>query len=276
MAGRELQGGYTPEGLADWAEHRERQRKSFAEGGMLHLLDKSFNSQTLTSEDEKNVKDWDKMEREKERKKNKKEKRRRREDAERELKQREQEEKEKKRRKRDAKKRESEERIRKAKIKVFKAKFELDESLRFGEARAQAALVELDSDNEADGVALSELFVSDNKIQAAVGARSRARFYGDDWVSNPDDVPSGNPIENDGMAAAVVWNDAGNGRGRRGMQLFGNRQVEVLRPRPSLARQDEARSAVGSGEANIWGPDEEEDDNLLAQACLLPERPSGE
>ena len=38
----------------------------------------------------------------------------------------------------------------------------------------------------------------------------------------------------------------------------------------------EARSAMESGEANIWGPDEEEDDNLLAQALLLPDQSSGE
>ena len=70
MAGRELQGGYSPEGLADWAAHRERQRVSLAEGGMLHLLNESFHSQSLTSEDEKNVNEWDKTELEKERKKN--------------------------------------------------------------------------------------------------------------------------------------------------------------------------------------------------------------
>ena len=125
-------------------------------------------------------------------------------------------------------------------------------------------------------MALSELFVSDNRIQDAVGARSRARFYGDDWVSNPDDVPVENPIENDGMAAAVVWNNFEDGRGRRGIQVMGNHQVDVLRPRRGLPRQDEARSVMESGEANIWGPDEEEDDNLLAQALLLPDQSSGE
>ena len=236
-----MQGGYTPEGLAYWAEHRERQRESLAEGGMLHLLDKSFNSQTLTSEDEKNVNNWDKMEREKERKKNKKEKRKRKEDAERDFKRREHEE--KGRRKKDAKKRESEERIR-----VFKVRLELDEALCFEEAKAEAAFAELDFDDKA----------------------------GDVWVSNPDDVPVENPIENDGMAAAVVWNNFEDGRGRRGIQVMGNHQVDVLRPRRGLPRQDEARSVMESGEANIWGPDEEEDDNLLAQALLLPDQSSGE
>ena len=252
MAGRELHGGYTSEGLAYWAEHRERQRESLVEGGMLHLLDKSFNSQTLTSEDEKNVNNWDKMEREKERKKNKKEKRKRKEDAERDFKRREHEEKEKGRRKKDAKKRESEERIR-----VFKVRLELDEALCFEEARAEAAFAELDFDDKVDAVAVSELFVSDNKVHA-------------------DDVPVENPIENDGMAPVVVWNNFEDGRGRRGIQVMGNHQVDVLRPRCGLPRQDEARSVMESGEANIWGPDEEEDDNLLAQALLLPDQSSGE
>ena len=76
MAGRELQGGYSPHGLDDWEEHRERQCDSLAEGGMLNLLEKSFHSQDLTSEDERNINEWDRAELEKEKKKNKEEKRR--------------------------------------------------------------------------------------------------------------------------------------------------------------------------------------------------------